>query len=56
MDVKSREDGRIANVAVVVATGVSADGHRVILGIDVNTTEDSAAGPRSCVGVADRPM
>jgi len=37
---KCREGGRIVNVATVVATGVNADGHREILGIDVITTED----------------
>lgn len=42
MYVKSREDGRIANVAVIVATGVNAQGYREILGMDVNTSEDSA--------------
>ncbi len=31
---KCREAGRIANVAAVVATGVSADGHREILGLE----------------------
>ena len=39
---KVREDGRIHNVAVVVATGVNADGHREILGTDVITVEDGA--------------
>jgi putative transposase len=39
---KCREDGRIANVACVIATGVNADGHREILGVDVLTTEDGA--------------
>jgi len=39
---KCREAGRIANVAAVVATGVSADGHREILGLDVLTSEDGA--------------
>jgi len=41
--VRCRECGRIRNVAVVVATGVQADGHREILGVDVFTTEDGAA-------------
>ncbi|MBT8336610.1 MAG: IS256 family transposase [Gemmatimonadetes bacterium] len=41
--VKCREDGRIANVAVVVATGVTDDGHREVLGVDVVTTENEAA-------------
>jgi putative transposase len=40
--VKSREAGRIVNVACVLATGVNADGHREILGIDVLTSEDGA--------------
>ena len=42
MAVKCREAGRIMNVACVVATGVNADGHREILGVDVLTTEDGA--------------
>jgi putative transposase len=40
--VKCREAGRIVNVACVVATGVNADGHREILGLDVLTSEDGA--------------
>ena len=39
---KVREGGRIVNVAVVIATGVNADGHREVLGVDVITTEDGA--------------
>jgi transposase-like protein len=39
---KVREGGRIINVAVVTATGVNAEGHREILGVDVITTEDGA--------------
>ncbi len=41
--VKSREGGRIANVAVVLATAVNDEGHREVLGIDVFTMEDGAA-------------
>ncbi len=37
-----REGGRIVNVACVIATGVSADGHREVLGLDIFTTEDGA--------------
>jgi putative transposase len=40
--VKCREQGRIVNVCVVVATGVNADGHREVLGVDVLTSEDGA--------------
>jgi len=39
---KVREGGRIVNLAAVVATGVSADGHREILGLDLVTSEDGA--------------
>jgi putative transposase len=39
---KCREDGRICNVACVIATGVNADGHREVLGLDVLTSEDGA--------------
>ena len=40
--VKCRENGRVVNVAVVVATAVNAEGHREILGIDIMTVEDGA--------------
>lgn len=41
--VKCREHGRIANVAVVVATGVTDDGHREVLGVDTVSAEDEAS-------------
>ncbi len=37
-----REDGRVQNVAVVLATGVNASGQREVLGVDVITAEDGA--------------
>ena len=37
-----REDGRIAQVSVVVATAVNADGKREVLGIDIGRSEDGA--------------
>lgn len=37
-----REDGRIVQVSVVVATGVNHEGKREVLGIDVGTSEDGA--------------
>jgi putative transposase len=43
LTMKVREAGRVAKVACLVATGVNADGHREILGLDVSSTE-SAAG------------
>ena len=47
--VKCREAGRIVNVAGVLATGVGADGHREILGVDVLTSEDGAGWTAFCV-------
>jgi putative transposase len=40
--VKVREDGRVVNVHALVATGLNADGHREILGLDVASAEDGA--------------
>ncbi len=40
--VKCREDGRIVNVACLIAVGVNADGRREILGLDVVADEDGA--------------
>ena len=39
---KVREGGRVVPVHALVATGVNADGHREILGIQVTTAEDGA--------------
>jgi transposase-like protein len=39
---KVREGGRVVPVHVLVATGVNADGHREILGVQVTTAEDGA--------------
>jgi transposase-like protein len=39
---KVREGGRVRNVSVMVATGVNADAHREILGIQVATGETHA--------------
>jgi hypothetical protein len=60
LTMKVREGGRVAKVACLVATGVNADGHREILGLDVSSTE-SAAGwlrktiaPRTALGMSVR--
>ena len=43
LQVKAREGGSAPNVTVVVATAVSAEGFREVLGVDVFTSEDGAA-------------
>ena len=42
LEVKSREGGRIVNVACLIAVGVNADGRREVLGLEVVTAEDGA--------------
>jgi putative transposase len=39
---KVREGGRVVPVHALVATGINADGHRAILGIQVTSSEDGA--------------
>jgi transposase-like protein len=39
---KVREGGRVVNVHALVATGVNAEGHREILGLQVTSAEDGA--------------
>jgi putative transposase len=42
LTIKVREGGRVVKVAVMVATGVNADGYREVLGIHTATTESGA--------------
>jgi transposase-like protein len=56
MCVKTREEGRIVNVAVVVATGVNANGGREVLGVDVVTVEDGAAWTSFLRGLVARGL
>ncbi len=39
---KVREAGRVVNVHAMIATGVNADGHRELLGLQVSSAEDGA--------------
>lgn len=54
--VKVREGGRIVNVAAVIATGVNAEGHREILGLDLITTEDGAGWTAFLRGLVARGL
>ncbi len=42
LTMKVREGGRVVKIAVLVATGVNADGYREILGVHTATTESGA--------------
>ena len=54
--VKSREMGRVVNVAVIVATAVNREGRKVILGVDVVTTEDGAGWETFLRGLVARGL
>ena len=43
LTMKVRENGRVVNAAVLVATGVNADGHREVLGVKVANSETRQA-------------
>ena len=43
LTMKVRENGRVVNAVVLVATGVNADGHREVLGLKVATSETKQA-------------
>ncbi len=53
---KVREGGRVVSVATVIATGVNADGHREILGLDCFTTEDGAGWTAFLRGLVARGL
>ena len=53
---KVREGGRTVNVHALIATGVNADGHREILGLDVASSEDGAGWLAFLRGLATRGL
>ena len=46
--VKAHDGARVVSKAIVVATGVAADGNREVLGLAVGDTRTRRSGPRSC--------
>jgi len=54
--VRCREGGCVVNVCVMTATGVSNDGHRQILGLDVSTSEDEASWTDFLRGLNERGL
>ena len=54
--VKSREDGRIANVAVIVATAANDQGHREVLGVDIVSAENEASWAAFLRGLVARGL
>ena len=54
--VRCREAARIVNVAVVIATAVSREGQREVLGLDVITSEDGAGWTAFLRGLVARGL
>lgn len=54
--VRCREAGRIVNVAVVIATAVTREGQREVLGLDVITSEDGAGWTAFLRGLVARGL
>ena len=53
---KARVAGRVSSQAVVIATGVSADGRREVLGFDVGDSEDGAFWTAFCRSLKARGL
>src|SRR4051794_8946944 len=56
LTMKVREGGRVVNTHVLVATGVHADGHREVLGVDIASAEDGAGWPGFFRGLVARGL
>ena len=56
LEIKCREGGRVAPVAVLVATAVNADGRREILGFEVVTSENGAGWLAFLRGLVSRGL
>jgi putative transposase len=56
LSMRVREGGRIANTAVLVATGVNHDGQREILGVDIGSAEDGASWTAFLRGLVARGL
>jgi putative transposase len=54
--IKVREGGRVASVAMLIATAVNAEGRREIVGVDVITTEDGAGWTAFLRGLVARGL
>jgi len=53
---KARVGGRVVSRAVVIATGVTADGHREVLGVDVGDSETEEFWTEFLRGLRDRGL
>jgi putative transposase len=54
--IKVREGGRVVSVAMLIATAVTAEGRREIVGVDVITTEDGAGWTAFLRGLVARGL
>jgi putative transposase len=56
LTMKVREGGRVVNNHVLIATGVNADGHREILGVDIASAESEAGWLKLFRGLVARGL
>jgi putative transposase len=56
LTMKVREQGRVVNAVVLIATGVNADGHREVLGVKVATSETKEAWNAFFAGLVARGL
>jgi putative transposase len=54
--VKVRRDGRVVSMAVVIAIGVTAEGRREVLGLDVGSSEEEAFWQQFLRGLVERGL
>ncbi|GAC1481115.1 MAG: hypothetical protein NVS1B4_26320 [Gemmatimonadaceae bacterium] len=53
---KVRQDGRVVSMAVVIAIGVTAEGRREVLGLDVGPSEEEAFWEQFLRGLVERGL
>jgi len=53
---KVRQDGRVVSMAVVIAIGVTAEGQREVLGLDVGPSEEEAFWQQFLRGLVERGL
>jgi transposase-like protein len=56
LTMKVREGGRVVNNHVLIATGVNADGHREVLGVDIASAESEAGWLKLFRGLVARGL
>ena len=56
LNVRDDQLGQVVSRAVVIATGITADGHREVLGVDIGDSEDETFWTRFCRSLKKRGL